>query len=162
MLILIKGNQLLQNCKNLFIKRFITSSWAPTNLNAWSVDNRTSPFRIVGRDESLRVEFRIPGADANPYLAFSAALASGLTGIREKINPPPIFEGNVYDVDSSKIVAAPKNLENSAKIFGNSEIVERTLGKSVQKHYHSLFNMEANFYNRVITDWEIQRYFDRA
>ena len=74
-------------------KRYVTSSWAPTNLNAWSVDNRTSPFRIVGRGQSLRIEFRIPGSDANPYLALAASIASGLDGIERAIDPPEIFKG---------------------------------------------------------------------
>ena len=74
-------------------KRYVTSSWAPTNLNAWSVDNRTSPFRIVGRGQSLRIEFRIPGSDANPYLALAASIASGLDGIERSLEAPPIFKG---------------------------------------------------------------------
>src|SRR5262245_6274798 len=64
-------------------KRFVDASWAPTRL-AWSYDNRTAGFRVVGHDQSLRIECRIPGADCNPYLAFAAALASGLDGIANK------------------------------------------------------------------------------
>jgi len=67
-------------------KRFQAGSWAPTAL-AWSYDNRTAGFRVVGHDESLRIESRIPGADINPYLGFAAALASGLDGIRNRIEP---------------------------------------------------------------------------
>ncbi|MBZ0277125.1 MAG: glutamine synthetase family protein, partial [Anaerolineae bacterium] len=76
-------------------KRYQAGSWAPTSL-AWSYDNRTAGFRVVGHGSSLRIESRIPGADINPYLTFAAALASGLDGIRNKIEPPPIFEGDVY------------------------------------------------------------------
>ena len=61
-------------------KRYRSGSWAPTRL-AWSHDNRTASFRVVGEGESLRIECRIPGADCNPYLAFAASLASGLDGI---------------------------------------------------------------------------------
>jgi len=57
-------------------KRFVDASWAPTRL-AWSRDNRTGGFRVVGDGDSLRIECRIPGADCNPYLAFAASLASG-------------------------------------------------------------------------------------
>ena len=73
-------------------KRYQSGSWAPTSL-AWSFDNRTAGFRVVGHGKSLRIECRIPGADVNPYLAYAAALASGLDGIRNKIEPPDIFEG---------------------------------------------------------------------
>ena len=76
-------------------KRYVDGSWAPTRL-AWSYDNRTAGFRVVGTGKGLRIECRIPGADCNPYLAFAAALASGLDGIRNKIEPPEHFSGDVY------------------------------------------------------------------
>ena len=57
-------------------KRYQPGSWAPTSL-AWSYDNRTAGFRVVGRGNSLRIESRIPGADINPYLTYAAVLASG-------------------------------------------------------------------------------------
>ena len=65
-------------------KRFAAGSWAPTTL-AWGYDNRTCGFRIVGHGSALRAETRIPGADANPYLAFAALLAAGLYGIEHKL-----------------------------------------------------------------------------
>lgn len=141
-------------------KRFVTSSWAPTNLHAWSIDNRTAPFRIVGKEKSLRIEFRIPGADANPYLAFAAAIASGLEGIEKKIQPPEIIKGNVYDrVD---IQAAPRSLDTALDNFEKSQFAGEFLGEHVRKHYLNIWRYEANSYNRVVTDWEVQRYFDRA
>jgi glutamine synthetase len=74
-------------------KRFAAGSWAPTTL-AWGTDNRTCGFRIVGHGSSLRPETRIPGADANPYLAFAALLAAGLWGIEQGLELGPAFEGN--------------------------------------------------------------------
>ena len=65
-------------------KRFAAGSWAPTTL-AWGYDNRTCGFRVVGHGSAVRPETRIPGADANPYLAFAALLAAGLHGIEEKL-----------------------------------------------------------------------------
>ena len=76
-------------------KRYQAGSWAPTRL-AWSHDNRTAGFRVVGSGPSLRIECRIPGADCNPYLAYAAALSAGLHGIENKTEPPAIFEGDVY------------------------------------------------------------------
>ena len=76
-------------------KRFRAGSFAPTGI-AWSYDNRTAGFRVVGRGPSLRVECRIPGADANPYLAFAATVAAGLDGLANQIEPPPMFRGDVY------------------------------------------------------------------
>src|SRR5437773_1300018 len=77
-------------------KRFAAGSWAPTTL-AWAHDNRTCGFRIVGHGSSLRPETRIPGADANPYLAFAALLASGLHGIEQGLELEPALEGNAYE-----------------------------------------------------------------
>ena len=58
---------------NFLLRNF---SWAPSNLDTWSIDNRTSPFRICGEGKSLRIEYRIPGGDINQYLAYSGLLAS--------------------------------------------------------------------------------------
>jgi glutamine synthetase len=68
-------------------KRYQLGSWAPTAI-VWSHDNRTCGFRIVGEHKGNRVECRIPGADANPYLAFAATIACGMWGIRNKVEPP--------------------------------------------------------------------------
>jgi glutamine synthetase len=76
-------------------KRYVDASWAPTRL-AWSYDNRTAGFRVVGDGAGLRIECRIPGADCNAYLALAAALASGLDGIANRIEPPECFVGDVY------------------------------------------------------------------
>jgi glutamine synthetase len=57
-------------------KRFKNFSWAPSNLENWSVDNRTSPFRLCGAGKSLRIEYRIPGGDINQYLAYSALISA--------------------------------------------------------------------------------------
>ena len=57
-------------------KRFKNFSWAPSNLDNWSVDNRTSPFRICGSGKSLRIEYRIPGGDINQHLAYAGLIAA--------------------------------------------------------------------------------------
>src|SRR5437762_13249651 len=76
-------------------KRYVAGSFAPTGI-AWSKDNRTAGFRIVGHGPSLRIECRAPGADANVYLAFAAAIAAGLDGIEHHIEPPPAFDRDGY------------------------------------------------------------------
>jgi glutamine synthetase len=59
-------------------KRFRNFSWAPSNLDSWSIDNRTSPYRICGKGKSLRIEFRIPGGDINQYMAYTALISAVL------------------------------------------------------------------------------------
>src|SRR5262249_8139226 len=66
-------------------KRYQPGSWAPTRM-AWAFDNRTVGFRVVGEGQSFRIENRMPGADANPYLAFAAMLAAGRAGVRENLD----------------------------------------------------------------------------
>src|SRR6266705_840882 len=74
-------------------KRYQPGSWAPTRM-AWAVDNRTVGFRVVGEEGSFRVENRMPGADANPYLAFAAMLAAGMAGLKEKLEAGREYAGN--------------------------------------------------------------------
>ncbi len=139
-------------------KRFQAASWAPTRL-AWCYDNRTAGFRVVGNGPSLRIECRIPGADCNPYLAFAAALASGLDGIENQIEPPPIFEGDVYEAQHLTMV--PGSLREATDLFEESKFAERALGKDVVEHYLHFYRMEQEGYDKAVTDWERGRYFER-
>ena len=83
-------------------KRFAAGSWAPTTL-AWGNDNRTCGFRVVGHGAARRAETRIPGGDANPYLAFAAVIAAGLHGIEHELELPPALEGNAYESDARAV-----------------------------------------------------------
>ena len=100
-------------------KRFQAGSWAPT-ATAWSPDNRTAGFRVVGSGPSLRIECRIPGADVNPYLAYSAVIASGLAGIEGRIEPPPAYMGDVYA--ASDVGTLPGSLEEAAASFAGERV----------------------------------------
>ena len=139
-------------------KRYRAGSWAPTRI-AWSHDNRTAGFRIVGAGESLRIECRLPGADCNPYLAYTAALASGLDGIEKQTEPPAVFEGDVYAADD--IPHVPKTLSEAANLFAESEFIGAALGEDVQTHYAHFFHTEQTAYDEAVTDWERKRYFER-
>ncbi len=138
-------------------KRFQSGSWAPTML-AWSADNRTAGFRIVGSGSSLRIECRIPGADRNPYLAYTGLLASGIDGIANKIEPPAAFAGNAYNADSGQL---PTDLKSATELFAGSDFVQRVLGKDVTEHYAHFFRTEQAAYDQAVTDWELKRYFER-
>jgi glutamine synthetase len=139
-------------------KRYADGSWAPTRL-AWSYDNRTAGFRVVGKGSSLRIECRIPGADANPYLAFAALLASGLSGIKNQMNPPDIFVGDIYA--AQHLPRVPYTLAEAVKVFENSDFARNTFGQDVVKHYAHFYNSEQAAYNMAVTDWERKRYFER-
>lgn len=139
-------------------KRFKSGSWAPTHL-AWSHDNRTAGFRIVGRESSLRIECRVPGADCNPYLAYAAALASGLDGMVNQTEPPAPFEGDVYK--ASDVPHVPRSLREATDLFEQSTFARRVFGEQVVEHYAHFFRTEQAAYDSAVTDWERQRYFER-
>jgi glutamine synthetase len=139
-------------------KRFVDASWAPTRL-AWSYDNRTAGFRIVGDGPALRIECRIPGADCNPYLAFAAVLASGMDGIAQRIEPPECFSGDVYA--AKDLPHVPSTLAEAADRFAASDFAARAFGAAVVEHYAHFFRTEVAAFNSAVTDWERQRYFER-
>ncbi len=139
-------------------KRYVEGSWAPTRL-AWSCDNRTAGFRVVGQGPSLRIECRIPGADCNPYLAFAAALASGLDGITNRLQPPDCFIGDAYSARS--LPRVPYTLAEAADRFAGSDFAHRAFGADVVEHYTRFFRAEGEAYDRAVTDWERMRYFER-
>ncbi|MFQ5639025.1 MAG: glutamine synthetase family protein [bacterium] len=140
-------------------KRFVAGSFAPTGI-AWSYDNRTAGFRIVGHGPALRIECRAPGADANPYLAFAATLAAGLDGIENQIEPPPIFEGDVYAAE--ELPHVPKTLNEAIGELADSAWARETFGKDVIEHYLHFFRTEQRKFDEVVTNWERERYFERA
>jgi glutamine synthetase len=140
-------------------KRFQAGSWAPTAL-AWSHDNRTAAFRVVGAGPSLRIECRIPGADVNPYLAYAAVVASGLAGIEEQIEPPAAFDGDVYTSEAGPRL--PGSLEEATDLFVASEFARGAFGEDVVQHLTHFYRTEAAAYGRAVTDWERVRYFERG
>lgn len=139
-------------------KRYQAQSWAPTAI-AWSPDNRTTGFRIVGEGPGKRIECRIPGADVNPYLAYAAALASGLDGIENETEPPPVFEGDAYS--AADLPAVPKTLAEAVERFDGSDFARRAFGDDVVDHYVHFFRTEVTAYDAAVTDWERRRYFER-
>jgi glutamine synthetase len=139
-------------------KRYQSASWAPTRL-AWSHDNRTAGFRIVGRGDALRIECRIPGADVNPYLAYAAALASGLDGIERKLEPPPAFSGDMYA--SGELPVVPGTLREATDAFEASGFAREAFGAEVVEHYAHFFRTEQAAFDAAVTDWEHRRYFER-
>jgi glutamine synthetase len=140
-------------------KRYVAGSFAPTGI-AWSYDNRTAGFRIVGHGPSLRIECRAAGADANPYLAFAVTLAAGLDGIANKIEPPQAFEGDVYG--ARNLPQVPHSLNESITALDESEWAREVLGADVVDHYLHFFRTEQRKFDSVVTDWERRRYFEQA
>jgi glutamine synthetase len=140
-------------------KRYAAESWAPTSVS-WGRDNRTCGFRIVGHGQSRRVECRIPGADANPYLGFAALLAAGLDGIEKGTDPGPELKGNAYE--AGKAEAFPASLREAVELWEGSEFAKRAFGEAVHKHYLNYGRLEQKQFDQVVTDYERRRMFERG
>jgi glutamine synthetase len=139
-------------------KRYRAGSFAPTAL-AWSYDNRTAGFRVVGRGESLRVESRIPGADANPYLAYAALLAAGLEGVERRLEPGPAFRGDLYA--ARHLPQVPRSLPEAIAALEHSEFARRAFGDPVVDHLLHFARSEQQAVHALVSDTERARYFER-
>jgi glutamine synthetase len=140
-------------------KRYRAGTFAPTGI-AWSVDNRTAGFRVVGSGPSLRVECRIPGADANPYLAYAALLAAGLDGVERGLEPGPAFAGDVYA--ASGLPRVPGSLGEAIAELDASAFARKAFGDEVVAHLLHFARSEQAYFEGAVTDWEKRRYFERV
>ena len=141
-------------------KRYQLGSWAPTAV-VWSRDNRTAGFRIVGEHTSLRGENRLPGADMNPYLGYAATIAGGLHGIQNKVESPEMFVGNAYE--AKDVTRLPASLHEAIDEFAASTVAREAFGDFVFDHLLNTARQEQIIFdNTVVTDWELERYFERG
>lgn len=139
-------------------KRFQFASWAPTKM-AWANDNRTVGFRVVGHGNSFRIENRMPGADANPYLAFAATLVAGMAGIEEELDCGDLYTGNAYT--DTQLESLPHSLEDATDRLENSKLARRILGDAVIEYFVHTARLEIQAFRASVTDWERERYFER-
>jgi glutamine synthetase len=139
-------------------KRYQPGSWAPTRM-AWARDNRTVGFRVVGEGKSFRIENRMPGADANPYLAFAAMIAAGMAGVHESLDCGGEYLGNAY-VDP-KLDRLPSSLADAANLLKGSKLARSAFGDEVVDFYVRHARLETEAFNNAVTDWEKGRYFER-
>ncbi len=141
-------------------KRFAKGSFAPTRA-VWSVDNRTAAFRLCGDGTpTVRVECRTPGADMNPYLALAAMLAAGLKGIDEKLELPEPYVGDAYSGNGHGQI--PSTLRDARDALVSSRMLREAMGDDVVTHYARAAEWEIEEFNRVVTDYEVGRGFERA
>ncbi len=141
-------------------KRFQKGSFAPTG-TAWSIDNRTAGFRLCAENtKSVRVECRIGGSDMNPYLAMAAQLAAGMAGIKEQLKLGAPLTGDAYADKSADSI--PANLRDAGDALKGSQMLREALGDDVVTHYVRAASWEQEEFDRVVTDYEIARGFERA
>src|SRR5215469_8347290 len=141
-------------------KRYREGTFAPIRL-AWGHDNRTCGLRVIGEHGSIRVENRVPGADANPYLAFAATIAAGIAGIQRRLSLPEMFTGDAYEADSASIPRVPAALYESIYGLTHSQLAREAFGEPVIAHYLNAAREEQAAYDHAVTCWERDRYFER-
>ncbi len=140
-------------------KRLVEGAWAPTTVT-WGFDNRTAALRVLHPSEGYtRLETRIPGSDTNPYLAMSAALASGLYGIKNKLplDIAPTVGNGYQDTKNGKLQS---NLYQAAADMQNSAIAKELFGEGFVEHFTQTRLWECKQFARHVTDWELKRYFE--
>jgi len=140
-------------------KRLVEGAWAPTRAN-WGVDNRTTALRVIpGGAKATRVETRVGGSDANPYLALAAAIGSGLWGIEQKLKlDAAAVTGSGYA--DATAPALPRNLAEATERFQSSAVARDLFGDAFVDHFATSRRWEWRQYSKAVTDWERRRYFE--
>jgi glutamine synthetase len=140
-------------------KRLVKGSWAAVSVS-WGIENRTAALRVIPNPSfSMRLETRIPGADANPYLAVAASLASGLYGIKNKLKLDlPAVSGNAYEQENASPL--PGSLLEATQAMRKSPLAAELFGADFCDHFLRTREWEWEQYSRAVTDWERKRYFE--
>lgn len=148
-------------------KRYVEGTWAPLN-TTWGMDNRTCSVRIINNSSrAVRIENRVPGADANFYLVFAATLASGLYGIEREVQLPDRLDGNAYDaatvaaaIERGQIRPLARNLTQATDLLEGSELAREYLGADFVDHYVATRRWEIKEYEKAVTNWDRKRYLE--
>lgn len=143
-------------------RRLIPGLWAPTDAT-WGIDNRTCAIRVLpGAPKSHRIEYRVPGADANPYLVAAAAIASGLHGIEQQIETSAPQTGNAYGRDHPDPLRLPSNLADAAQRLAGSGMAREWFGDVFVDHFAASRDWEARQLpmDPAISTAEMNRYFE--
>lgn len=141
-------------------KRKIDKSWASTTAT-WGIDNRTTGLRVVNwTPQATRLEHRLPGADANPYIAVAATLAAGLWGIENRVEPPDLSTGDAYELQGNGVTVLPWTLEEAVGELERGELARELLGREFVEHFLATRRWELQCARTSVTDWERARYLE--
>jgi glutamine synthetase len=148
-------------------KRYSAGTWAPLN-TTWGMDNRTCAVRVINNGRrAIRIENRVPGADANFYLVFAATLACGLYGIEHRLKLPPKLNGNAYSaatlaraIEAGHAHLLARNLTVATDLLESSEVARVYLGADFVEHFVATRRWEVKECERAVTNWERRRYLE--
>lgn len=137
-------------------RRLVRFLSAPVNTH-WGHENRTVGLRVPESDpKNRRVENRVPGADANPYLAIAATLACGFLGMRENLAPTKAMEGNAYEAPGGRRMQLPRHLLDAIQRMRDNDELRDVLGDNFVTLYCDVKSSEHDAYQQVISPWERQ------
>ena len=144
-------------------KRLVPGYEAPTNV-AWSMKNRSPLVRIPDRrGKSTRCEVRMPDPSANAYLAIAVMLKAGLTGVKERVDPGPPVNKNIYEMSQRekrrlKIDELPGDLREAVDALEKDKVVQDALTPHIHEHFVEAKRKEWHDYIAQVHDWEVGRY----
>jgi glutamine synthetase len=139
-------------------KRYVPGVWAPLTAS-WGMENRTCAIRAIpGGPSSTRVEYRQTAADINPYIAMATCLAAGLWGMDNAVEPPAAASGDASSGDT--LAPLPRTLKDATARLAASQRARTVLGEAFVDHYVRTRDWEVRQFERVVTDWELRRYFE--
>lgn len=144
-------------------KRLVPGYEAPCYV-AWSARNRSPLVRVpAARGLSTRIEVRSVDPAANPYLALSALLASGLDGIEKEMTAPKPVDSNIYVMDKPERVAngiddLPATLFDALEVLRADKVVMNALGDHISEHFLELKEIEWDMFRMQVTEWERDQY----
>lgn len=147
-------------------KRLVPGYEAPVYVS-WALKNRSDMIRVPeykpNKEESTRIEYRVPDPACNPYLAFSVMLAAGLDGIKNQLEPPEPIEENVFNMSEGQrsargIATLPGSLKEALDVMEQSPLVRKALGDHVFESFIANKRAEWDQYRTQVTDFELNRY----
>lgn len=140
-------------------RRLVPGMWAPTHAT-WGIENRTTAIRAIpAGPKATRSEYRVGPADANPYLAIACALASGLWGIENKVELPPMVRGSAYE-NAGDAERLPGTLGEASRRFSESEVARELFGDAFVDHFAATRDWEDRLARKHVSDWDLARYFE--
>ena len=139
-------------------KRLVPGAWAPTAAN-WGVQNRTAAVRVINDTaDATRLEFRVPSADTNPYLALAMMLGAGLHGIEHGIEPPAGSAENFYLAKPAPETVFPRDLWDAAQRLKESDTATALFGSDFVASFVESREVEFAAYQKQVSEWELRRY----
>jgi glutamine synthetase len=142
-------------------RRFQPGCHAPT-WPSWGYENRTVAVRVpAGSTAARRLEHRVAGADANPYLLFAVMLSAMLDGIEQNLSPGDPIKGDAYALGEEAEVTLPVYMPDAVRLFSESDFIRNALGPELQRIYTLTKQQEIDEFRKRITELEYQSFLEK-